>query len=258
MRNVWLVCKRELASFFFSPIAYVVLAAWTFLMGIFFSGAFLNYALISLQIARNPQAAAQFNITPTSGILEPVFSSVSVVLLFVTPLLTMRLFSEEKKLGTIELLLTYPLRHGQLLAGKYISVLCLYLMMLALTLVYPVILSVFVSVEWPVVGSAYLGMLLMGSAFLSLGLLASSWTSNQIVAAMAAFMILLVSFILDFMAPSMGPALSAVFQHLAIGVHLRNFIRGLVDTRDVIYLLTINVLCLFLAMRSLEYYRWRG
>lgn len=258
MRNVWLICKRELASFFFSPVAYVVLAAWAFLMGVFFSGSFFQYALISMQLARNPQAAAQMNITPTSVVLEPVFASVSVVLLFLTPILTMRLFSEEKKLGTIELLLTYPLRDGHLLAGKFLSVLLLYLLMLALTLIYPVIVSLHATVEWPVVASSYLGVFLLGSAFLSVGIMASSWTSNQIIAATAAFMILLLSFILDFLASSAGPTLAAVLRHLSIGLHLRNAIRGIIDTRDVIYLVNINILCLFLAMRSLEYYRWRA
>ncbi|MBI3129427.1 MAG: ABC transporter permease subunit [Candidatus Tectomicrobia bacterium] len=258
MRNVWLICRRELASFFFSPIAYVVLGAWTFLMGIFFSGSFFNYVLISMQLARNPQAAAQMNITPTSAVLEPVFASVSVVLLFLTPILTMRLFSEEKKLGTIELLLTYPLRDGHLLAGKFLSVLLLYAMMLAITLVYPAIVSLHATVEWPVVAAAYLGMLLLGSAFLSVGVMASSWTSNQIIAATAAFMILLMSFIMDFLAASAGPVLAAVLRHLSIGLHLRNAIRGIIDTRDVIFLLNVNILCLFLAMRSLEYYRWRA
>ena len=181
MRNVWLICRRELASFFFSPIAYVVLAAWSLLLGVFYSGSFLNYAVISLQIMRNPQAAARLNLTPTSAVLGPVFSSTTIVLLFVIPLLTMRLFSEEKKEGTMELLLTYPLRNGELLMGKYLSVLLMYMIMLAITGLYPIILSAFTSVEWGVVGAGYLGMLLLGSAFLSVGLLASSLTSNQIV-----------------------------------------------------------------------------
>ena len=133
MHNTFYICRRELASFFFSPIAYVILAAWTVLMGFFYSGAFLSYASVSMQLARNPQAAAQYNITPTSAVLEPVFSSVTVILLFVAPLLTMRLFSEEKKQGTIELMLTFPLRNGQLFAGKYLAVLSIYLTMLAIT-----------------------------------------------------------------------------------------------------------------------------
>jgi ABC-2 type transport system permease protein len=258
MTNVWLVSRRELASFFFSPIAYVVLAAWSLLMGVFFSGSFTNYALISLQIMRNPRAAEQLNLTPTSAILGPVFSSTTVILLFVTPLLTMRLFSEEKKQGTMELLLTYPLRDGELLIGKYLAALMMYFLMMALTLIYPVILSAFVQVEWPVVGAGYLGMFLLGSAFLAVGLFASSLTSNQIVSAMVAFMILLVSFILDFLAVSAGETFGAVLRHLSMGIHLRNFIQGIVDTRDVIYLVNVVILCLFLSMRSLEYYKWRG
>lgn len=258
MPNTFWICRRELASFFCSPIAYVILTAWTVLMGIFYSGSFLTYAAISMQLARNPQAAAQYNITPTSGILEPVFSSVTVILLFVAPLLTMRLFSEEKKQGTMELMLTFPLRNGQMFAGKYLSVLSIYLVMLAITLVYPLILSAFVRVEWGIVSAAYLGMLLTGMAFLSVGLLASSWTSNQIVAAMVAFMVLLATFLMDFLAASASAPVAAVLRHLSIGMHLRNFIRGIIDTRDIIYLLNINILCGFLALRSLEYYRWRG
>ncbi len=258
MRNVWLICRRELASFFFSPIAYVILAAWSLLLGVFYSGSFLNYAVISLQIMRNPQAAARLNLTPTSAVLGPVFSSTTIVLLFVIPLLTMRLFSEEKKEGTMELLLTYPLRNGELLMGKYLSVLLMYIIMMAITGLYPVILSYFTSVEWGVVGAGYLGMFLLGSAFLSVGLLASSLTSNQIVAAMVAFMILLTSFILDFLSISAGEGVGALLRHLSMGLHLRSFIQGIIDTRDVIYLINVNILCLFLAMRSLEFYKWRG
>lgn len=258
MNNIWLVSRRELASYFFSPIAYVMLGAWTLIMGVFYSGSFLNYALISMQIMRNPRAAEQLNLTPTSAVLGPVFSSTTVILLFVTPLLTMRLFSEEKREGTMELLLTYPLRDGEILAGKFLSALLMYMLMLILTLVYPITLSAFVEVEWPVVGAGYLGMFLMGSSFLSIGLLASSLTSNQIVSAMVAFMILLVSFILDFLSGSASETIGAVLRHLSMGLHLRSFIQGVVDTRDVIYLVNVNILCLFLAMRSLEYYKWRG
>ncbi len=258
MNNIWLVARRELASFFYSPVAYVVLGAWALIMGVFYSGSFHNYALISMQIMRNPRAAQQLNLTPTSAILGPVFSSTTVVLLFVIPLLTMRLFSEEKKQGTMELLMTYPLRDGEMLLGKYLSGLLMYLLMLALTLIYPGILSAFVEVDWPVIAAGYLGMFLMGSAFLSIGLFASSLTSNQIVSAMVAFMVLLVSFILDFLSASAGEVFGAILKHLSMGLHLQNFIQGIIDTRDIIFLLNVNILCLFLSMRSLEYYKWRG
>ena len=258
MSNIWVICRRELASFFFSPIAYVVLGAWTLLLGVFYSGSFLNYAVISLQIMRNPQAASRLNLTATSAILGPVFSSTTVVLLFVIPLLTMRLFSEEKKQGTMELLLTYPLRDGDILMGKYLSALLIYGVMLVLTFVYPAILGAFVSVDWGVVGASYLGLLLLGSAFLAVGVLASSLTSNQIVAAMISFMILLTSFVLDFLSVSAGPIMSGALCHLSLGLHLRSFIQGVVDTRDLVFLVNVNILCLFLTMRSLEYCRWRG
>ncbi|MBT5948533.1 MAG: ABC transporter permease subunit, partial [Nitrospinaceae bacterium] len=256
--NIWLICRRELSSFFFSPIAYVILAAWTLLLGVFYSGSFLNYAVISLQIMRNPQAAARLNLTPTSAILGPVFSSTTVILLFVIPLLTMRLFSEEKKQGTMELILTYPLRDIEVLLGKYLSAILLYVIMLALTFIYPAILAAFVAVDWSVVGASYLGLFLMGSAFMAVGVFASSLTSNQIVAAMIAFMVLLASFVLDFLSVSSGPFISGLLRHLSLGLHLRSFIQGVIDTRDIVFLVNVNVLCLFLAMRSLEYYKWRG
>ncbi|MBT3349872.1 MAG: ABC transporter permease subunit [Nitrospinaceae bacterium] len=258
MYNIWLICRRELSSFFFSPIAYVILAAWTLLLGVFYSGSFLNYAVISLQIMRNPQAAARLNLTPTSAILGPVFSSTTVILLFVIPLLTMRLFSEEKKQGTMELILTYPLRDIEVLLGKYLSAILLYVIMLALTFIYPAILAAFVAVDWSVVGASYLGLFLMGSAFMAVGVFASSLTSNQIVAAMIAFMVLLASFVLDFLSVSSGPFISGLLRHLSLGLHLRSFIQGVIDTRDIVFLVNVNVLCLFLAMRSLEYYKWRG
>ena len=258
MYNIWLICRSELSSFFFSPIAYVILAAWTLLLGVFYSGSFLNYAVISLQIMRNPQAAARLNLTPTSAILGPVFSSTTVILLFVIPLLTMRLFSEEKKQGTMELILTYPLRDIEVLLGKYLSAILLYVIMLALTFIYPAILAAFVAVDWSVVGASYLGLFLMGSAFMAVGVFASSLTSNQIVAAMIAFMVLLASFVLDFLSVSSGPFISGLLRHLSLGLHLRSFIQGVIDTRDIVFLVNVNVLCLFLAMRSLEYYKWRG
>ncbi|MFP6871749.1 MAG: ABC transporter permease [Nitrospinota bacterium] len=258
MRNIWLISKREMTSFFFSPIAYVILAAWSGILGFFYSGSFVNYSIISMQLMRNPRAAAQYNLTPTSAILGPVFSSITIVLLFITPLLTMRLFSEEKKQGTMELLLTFPLRDGEILFGKYLAILMMYLIMIATTFLYPLILSAFVSLDWGVVGAGYLGIFLMGSAFLSVGLFCSSLTSNQIVAAMIAFVILLGSFILDFLAVSASPPVAALLRHMSIGVHLRSFIQGIIDTRDVIFLVNVNILCLFLAMRSLEFYRWRG
>lgn len=259
MNSVLVVCKRELSSFFFSPIAYVVLGVWSLFMGGFFSSAFAQYGMISMQLSRNPQLAAQYNITPTSWILsQQVFASVSVTLLFITPLLTMKLFSEEKKQGTMEMLLTYPIKDTQILLGKFFSVVCIYLLMLSVLLIYPVLLSTFVRVEWSVIASSFLGIFLMGCSFLSVGLLASSWTSNQIIAAMSAFMILLLSFIVEFLSASAPAMISAVLRQMSIGLHLKNFVSGIIDTRDIVFFLSLIFVCLFLSLRSLESHRWRG
>ncbi len=258
MYNIRLIYRRELASLFFSPIAYVVMTAWALIMGFFFASAFTRYAALSMQLVRNIEAAQRLNITPTSAILEPVFSIVSVILLFITPLLTMRLFSEEKKEGTIELLLSYPIRDGEILAGKYLAILTMYLVMLGMTFVFPLIVWFFVDVDWGIIASGYLGMLLLGSAFLSLGVFASSITSNQIIAAMITFLILLLSFVLDFISVSVSPVGGAILRHLSLNIHSRNFIFGIIDTKDIVFFLTVNIFCLFLAMRSLELYKWKG
>jgi ABC-2 type transport system permease protein len=173
-------------------------------------------------------------------------------------MLTMRLFAEEKKSGTIELLLTYPERDGEVLLGKYLAALALFAVLLALTLVYPGLVSAFTRVEWGPVLTGYLGLLLTGATFLAVGVLVSSLTENQIVAGFGAFGILLAFWIVGWGAEWASGNLRAVLQYVSIPEHIDGFSRGVIDTKDVVYYLSAIGLALFLTLRSLDSKRWRG
>jgi ABC-2 type transport system permease protein len=253
----WLpVFKKEMRLYFGSPMASVVLTFFLLVSGWFFSQIFFFYSLSSMQSMMNPMMAGSLN--PTESIMRPVFSNLSVVLLFFIPMLTMRLFAEEKKAGTLELLLTYPVRDGQVLLGKFLAALALYAILLALTLLYPAIVAYFGRVEWGAVLTGYLGLLLLGATFLAVGVLISSLTENQIVAGFATFAVLLVFWVIGWGAEATGGWLRRALQYVSILDHMDNFGKGVIDTRDIVYYLCAIGLALFLTLRSLEAKRWKG
>ncbi len=250
------VFKKEMRLYFSSPIAYVVLAIFALVAGWFFYNVFAFYALISMQAAMNPMMARDLSVT--EGVLRPLFQNISVILLFLMPLLTMRLFAEEKKSGTIELLLTYPVRDGEVLMGKYLAALTVFAVMLVLTMVYPALVAWTARLEWGPLVTGYLGLLLEGAVFIGVGILISSLTENQIVAGVATFGVLLFLWVIAWAADSAGGALGRVLSHLSVTEHFDSFARGVINTKDVIYYLNLTILSLFLTLRSLESKRWRG
>jgi ABC-2 type transport system permease protein len=203
-----------------------------------------------------PQFGQNLNIT--ENVMRPLFTNMSVVLLFFIPMLTMRLFAEEKRAGTMELLLTYPVRDGEVLAGKFLAATGLYAVLLALTLLYPGLVAYFTRVEWGPILTGYLGLVLVGATFLAVGLLISSLTENQIVAGFGTFGVLLGFWVIGWGADFAGGAMRTVLQYLSITEHMDGFSRGLVDTKDLVYYASAIVLALFLTLRSLESKRWRG
>jgi ABC-2 type transport system permease protein len=190
--------------------------------------------------------------------MRPLFSNMSVVLLFFIPMITMRLFAEEKRAGTMELLLTYPVRDGEVLAGKFLSALGLYAVLLVLTLLYPALVAYFTRVEWGPILTGYLGLLLVGATFLAVGLLISSLTENQIVAGFVTFGVLLAFWVIGWGADFAGGNMRTILQYLSITEHMDAFSRGLIDTKDLVYYGTAIALALFMTLRSLESKRWRG
>lgn len=254
--RAWAVFKKEIRLYFSSPIAYAVFAIFTLVAGWFFYNVFAFYALVSMQAAMNPMMARDMSVA--EGVLRPLFQNVSVILLLMMPILTMRLFAEEKKSGTIELLLTYPVRDGEVLVGKYLAALAIFAGMLALTLVYPALVAWTTQMEWGPLLTGYLGLLLQGAAFLAIGILISSLTENQIIAAVATFGTLLIFWVISWASDSAGPNLGRILSHLSITEHFDSFAKGVIDTKDLIYYLDLTILSLFLTLRSLESKRWRG
>ncbi len=254
--RVWAVFKKEMQLYFVSPIAYVVLFIFALVAGWFFYNVFAFFTLVSMQAAMNPTMARDLSVT--EGVLRPLFQNISVIMLLMMPILTMRLFAEEKKSGTIELLLTYPVRDGEVLFGKYLAAVVVFLGMLALTLIYPVLVAWTAQLEWGPLLTGYLGLLLQGAAFIAVGILISSLTENQIVAAVSTFGTLLIFWVISWAADSSGPIWGRVLSHLSLTEHFDSFAKGVIDTKDVIYYLNFTILSLFLTLRSLDAKRWRG
>ena len=252
----WAVFKKEMWLYFGSPVAYVVFTFFLVISGWFFSQIFLYYSDASMRAFMQPQFAQTLSIT--DNVMRPLFSNMAVVLLFFMPMLTMRLFAEEKRSGTIELLLTYPIRDGEVLAGKFLAAEALFVLLLAMTLLYPALIAYFTRVEWGPILSGYLGLLLAGGAFLAVGVLISSLTENQIVAGFGTFGVLLAFWVVGWGAEFAGPNLRALLQYLSMTEHMDGFSRGVIDTKDLVYYVTAIALALFLTLRSLDSKRWRG
>ena len=254
--RVWPIFKKELRLYFTSPIAWVILTIFLVIAGYFFYSIFAFFTLASMQSAMNPQFARDLNVT--DSVMRPLFSNMSVILLLLMPLLTMRLFAEERRSGTIELLLTYPVRDGAVLLGKYLAALALYAVMLALTLTYPALTLAFARLEWGPLVTGYLGLLLMGATFIAIGLLVSSLTENQIVAAVATFGALLLFWVVGWAAETAGGTLGQVLSHLSFLEHFEGFSRGVLDTKHIVFYVNVTIVALFVSLKSLEARRWKG
>jgi ABC-2 type transport system permease protein len=254
--KIWPIFKKEMRLYFTSPIAWVLITIFLFIAGYFFYSIFAFFTMASMQSMMNPAMGRELNVT--DSVLRPLFSNISVILLLLMPLMTMRLFAEERRSGTIELLLTYPLRDGAVLVCKFLAALSLYGVMLVLSLVYPAMILYFARVELGVLATGYLGLLLMGATFLAVGLFASSLTENQIVASITTFGVLLIFWVIGWSADYAGGTWGRLLSHVSLLEHFDSFAKGVLDTKDVIYYLNFTILALFLSLRSLEARRWKG
>jgi len=254
--KIWTMMKKELRLYFTTPVAYGVVFCFLLITGYFFYSIFAFYTMASMQAAMNPQMGRDLNVT--DSVMRPLFSNVSVILLLLMPLVTMRSFAEERRSGTIELLLTYPVRDGAVLLGKYLAALVLYACMLVLTLVYPGIVVYFARLEWGPLLTAYVGLLLMGATFIAVGICISSFFENQIMAGTVTFVVLLMFWVIGWSAESAGGVWKTVLSELSIIEHFDTFAKGILDTKDVIYYLAFTSLALFIGLKSLEARRWKG
>jgi len=256
MKNFIAIYKKELRTYFKSPIAYVALFIFLVLAGFFFYNNFAYFNMASMQAMRSQYGAPALNIT--EWVLRPLFGNISITLLFLIPLLTMRLFSEEKKSGTIEMLFTYPVRDSEAILGKFASAMTVFCLMLFLTGLYPLLIWKFAAIESGPVISGYLGLFLLGAAFISIGVFASSLTENQIVAAVITFGALLFFWIIGWSSVFAGTKVANLLNYLSIIQHFENFSKGIIDTKDVAYYLSFSFFALFLTVRTLESKKWRG
>jgi ABC-2 type transport system permease protein len=256
MSRIYAIYARELSYFFNSIVAYIVITIFVLLGGYFFYNLVAFFNLTSIQTMQNPVAAQQLSIT--HNVLQPLFGNLSIVILLLMPMLTMRLLAEERRSGTAELLFTFPINDWDAILGKYFATMTVFVSMLALTLLFPVLLSNYAVPEWGALVSGYTGLLLLGMAFIALGLFFSSLTDNQMVAGVLTFGFSLIFLIIGWVTPFVPSGAARVFTELSILVHFENFAKGIIDTNDVIYYLNFSVFFLFLCSRVLESNRWRN
>jgi ABC-2 type transport system permease protein len=248
------IAEKELRSYFASPIAYVIIGLFSLLFGWFFFVYLSVFVQQSSQMMFGGGGAANIN----ERMIRGVFLNSAVIVLFVMPMITMRTYSEEKRSGTIELLLTSPVTDFQIIMGKFLGALGLYAAMLLVTMLYMAILFIYSTPEWKPIATGYLGLLLMGGCFVSVGLFISSVTKNQIVAGFLTFAVFLMLWVINWMADQSGPTMGAVLKYLSITDHFDDFARGIVDTKHVIYYLTFITFGLFLTAKSVDVERWKG
>lgn len=246
MNAIWATLTRELRAYFLSPLAYIVAALLLLVNG------FVFWFIVSA--LNNPQFGGQ--IAPLSFFFNGLFFW--LVVLFVTPALSMRLISEELRSGTIEVLLTAPITEAQVVVSKFLSSWIFYAFLWLPTVSYALILEYYHEVDWGPVAASYVGLLSVGALFLSVGLLATSLTRSQLVAAAIAFALLIPLFMVGFLEGLVNDdAAKQLFGYLSLPQHMDDFSRGIVETRHLVYQLSATAFFLFLASRALAARKWR-
>lgn len=236
LKNTWIFCQRELKSYFNSPIAYIVITIFLLISGWFF----FNSLFIVEQVS-----------------LRGLFSIVPFVFMFFAPAISMRLISEEKRSGTIEVLATLPVKDWEIIFGKFLSALILLSVAVLLTLTYALTLSFMGNLDGGALVGGYLGLILVGATYLSVGVFTSSLTKNQVVAFVVSFVIVFALFVLDKVAIFFPGFLAGLLQYISVDYHFSNIARGVIDSRDIIYYFSVIFFFLILAVRSLEGRKWR-
>ncbi len=252
MHNILTIAGKEIRSLFVSPIAYVVLTGFLLLGGWFFFNLLFRFTyMLSLYTGlQNTEGLQSLNLN--EYVMAPLLHNLTIVLVIMIPIITMRAFAEEKRSGTYELLLTSPLRVTEIVLGKLLGALAFLAVMILLTAIYPAILLLYGNPELGIVAAGYLGIFLLAAVFVSVGLLTSSLTENQIVAAVTCFVILLLLYVISWPAETSGLALGNMLKYLSIVEHFSELVKGIIDTRDIVYFLSLIVLSLFLTHRAVE------
>lgn len=256
MHRMWAIYRRELAYFFNSPVAYAVITVFLLLAGYYFYNLLGYFNLASIQAMQ--AAAMPRGLSLTGSVVQPLFGNLSMILLLILPLLTMRVLSEERRSGTAELLFTFPISDWDAILGKYLATGTVFAVMLAMTSVYPFVLERFADPEPGPILTGYLGLFMLGMAFVAMGMFFSSLGDNQLVVGVMTFGCGLLFLLIGWITPFVSPVTAAVIGQLSILGHFANFAMGVVDTNDVVYYMNFTVFFLFLCARVLESNRWRS
>lgn len=260
MRSLYAVYRKEMGHYFVSPIAYVVVGVFLFL------GAFFFNRILAVLIQESFSAemqAMRFGVPPDidvpSQVMRSFFGLLSSLILFLTPILTMGVYAEERKRGTMELLMTSPITDLEIVLGKFLASLSLFILMLLPTAGFLVFMYLHSDPvpPWRLILGGYLGVVLLGASLLALGSLVSSLTENQLISAVLTFAVFLILWVLDFGGRGTGSAAGQVLEYLSVIRHYDDFTRGIVDTSGLIYYGSFILLCVFLTVRSLDSMRWR-
>jgi ABC-2 type transport system permease protein len=256
MRGCYATLSKEVANYFVSPIAYVVIVIFLVVAGFFFWANMSFMSLLSLQAAGNPALSQRINVNLV--VVRPTLQNMAIILLFLMPLMTMRLFSEEKRSGSIELLLTYPISDIGVMLGKFFAAIFLLIVALLGTVTIPGVIAYLSNPDWGPFITGYLGLLLMSASFLSMGMFISSLTENQIIAAAITFGASILFWVISWTSTFVEGPVGEVIKQLSILEHMESFNKGILSLSDLSFFILFILFFLFLTLRSLEAHRWRG
>lgn len=260
MNGILAIYRREMKSYFVSPIAYIVIGFFLIITGYFFAN------ILSILIERSFMAqmqAQRMGAPPDMDVPGMVIRNfvgvIATVMLFLIPMMTMGVYSEERKRGTMEMLMTSPLTELQIVLGKFFASLSLFLLMLSPTLVYHGVVSFYSepALQWRIIGSGYLGIFLLGAVLIALGSFISALTESQIIAGVITFVVFLLLWVLDFGVRGASTTTGEIVKYLSILQHYETFAQGVIDTSSIVFYLSVTLLGLFLTLRTIESMRWR-
>ena len=255
MTNIWIILRKELRSYFVSPVAYLLLTMFGLIFGFFFWNAVGYFNLMGLE-SQMRGGGMPMNIN--EQVIRPLLSNVSVIGLFFIPMMTMRLFAEEKRTGTIELLATSPIRDIEVILGKWLAAMALYACMLLFTALNFAFLFRFGNPDWKPLAIGYLGLLLQAGGLLAIGTFISTLTRNQIIAGAATFGVCLMLWVLEWVSGYETAAWAKVVAYMSVITHFESFSKGIIDSKDAVFYVSVIFLGLFLTSRSMESLRWRS
>jgi ABC-2 type transport system permease protein len=256
MKQFWPLFKKEIRAYFTSPIFYIVCAVFLALIGYFFVNGIVTYSKMAIQLSGSGREIK--NINPTTMVMKPLFNTMGTIFILLTPLITMRLMAEEKRARTMELLMTSPVSLLSIVLSKYLASVFIYTIMIGSTIYMPFVINYFSHVGWSQILSGYMGVMLLGFAMMSVGLFCSSITDKQIIAAVITIGVLVIFWFIGGVLGSAKVELTKILRTLSLFSHFDSLTDGLVDLRDIFYLLSFASVMLFISYRVVDMSRWKG